>query len=71
MFLCVHADEWLDVENSLHEQGVHTGDTLLLRKKFFILNDDVAEAQEGNGLLSQLIYCQVWRTTSVVVLLLF
>jgi hypothetical protein len=32
---------------------------LLLRKKFFILNDDVQEAMEGNDVLMELIYQQV------------
>ncbi len=59
--LCVYVpDEWLDLSNSLHGQGIHAGDTLLLRKKFFILNDDVIEAvEEGNAVLSDLIYHQV------------
>ena len=67
MCACACADEWLDVENSLHEQGVHTGDVLYLRKKFFILNDDVVEAQEGNYVLSQLIYCQVTRMITIMI----
>ena len=57
--MCVCADEWLDVGCSLHGQGIQHGDTLLLRKKFFILNDDVSEAVEGNDVLLDLIYQQV------------
>lgn len=52
-------DEWLDRLSSLHGQGVQHGDTLLLRKKFFILNDDIQEALEGNDVLMELIYQQV------------
>ena len=50
---------WLDNASSLDGQGVNEGDTLLLRKKFFILNDDVVEAIEGNHELKELIYQQV------------
>ncbi len=58
-FLCCCPDEWLDLLSSLHGQGVQHGDTLYLRKKFFILNDDIHEALEGNQLLMDLIYQQV------------
>lgn len=51
--------QWLDNASSLDGQGVNEGDTLLLRKKFFILNDDVTEAIEGNVELKELIYQQV------------
>lgn len=45
--------------NSLHGQGVQQGDMLLLRKKFFILNDDISEALSGNEVLVELLYQQV------------
>ena len=51
--------QWLDDASSLDGQGVNEGDTLLLRKKFFILNDDITEAIEGNSELKELIYQQV------------
>lgn len=53
--------QWLDNASSLDGQGVNEGDTLLLRKKFFILNDDVVEAIEGNNELKELIYQQVYK----------
>ena len=49
---------WLDPVTSLSSQGVADGDTLLLRKKFFILNDDVNEALERNSMLKELLYQQ-------------
>ena len=52
-------DEWLALTSSLNGQGVNDGDTLLLRKKFFILNDDVHEAMKENEELKELIYQQV------------
>lgn len=51
--------QWLDNASSLDGNGVNEGDKLLLRKKFFILNDDVAEAIKGNEELKELIYQQV------------
>ena len=51
--------QWLDNASSLDGQGVDEGDRLLLRKKFFILNDDIEEAIEGNEELKELIYQQV------------
>jgi len=50
---------WLDLSSSLNGQAVKDGDTLLLRKKFFILNDDIHEAMEGNQDLLELIYHQI------------
>lgn len=59
--LCfVFAVQWLDNASSLDANGINEGDTLLLRKKFFILNDDITEAIEGNNEeLKELIYQQV------------
>ena len=51
--------QWLDKTSSLNGQGVTNGDQLLLRKKFFILNDDIQEAIDGNEVLLDLIYQQV------------
>ncbi len=58
IFLCP-SDEWLSLTSSLNGQDVQDGDTLLLRKKFFILNDDIHEAVKGNDDLRELIYQQV------------
>lgn len=52
-------DEWLDRLSSLNGQGIQQGDTLFLRKKFFILNEDIQEALDGNEVLMDLIYQQV------------
>ena len=52
-------DEWLDLGSSLNGQGIQQGDTLLLRKKFFILNDDIQEALDGNEILMDMMYQQV------------
>ncbi|XP_019849675.1 PREDICTED: uncharacterized protein LOC109580678 isoform X2 [Amphimedon queenslandica] len=49
---------WLDVTRSLNSQGVEDGDMVLLRKKFFIFNEDVREA-EKNDLLRRMIYNQL------------
>lgn len=51
--------DWLLLSSSLSGQGVKDGDTLLLRKKFFIMNDDVIEAIDGNEALLELIYSQI------------
>ena len=65
IYVCyVHADEWLDLGSSLNGQGIQQGDTVLLRKKFFILNDDIQEALEGNQILMDLLYQQVWSKKS-------
>ncbi len=57
------SDEWLSLNSSLNGQDVHDGDTLLLRKKFFILNNDIQEAVQGNDDLRDLIYHQVGVVT--------
>lgn len=54
--------EWLDRLSSLNGQGVQQGDTLLLRKKFFILNEDIQEALDGNEVLMELLYQQTLDT---------
>ena len=54
-----HAVQWLDNASSLDGNGVNEGDLLLLRKKYFILNDDIAEAVQGNKELKELLYHQV------------
>ena len=59
--------QWLDNASSLDGNGVNEGDTLLLRKKFFILNDDITEAIAGNEELKELIYQQVDSDTKHVV----
>ena len=51
--------QWLDNASSLDGNGVNEGDLLLLRKKFFILNDDITEAVQGNKELKELLYHQV------------
>ncbi|XP_064397866.1 uncharacterized protein LOC135344565 [Halichondria panicea] len=51
--------EWLSLTSSLNGQDVQDGDKLLLRKKFFILNDDIHEAVKGNDDLRELIYQQI------------
>ena len=61
------AVQWLDNDSSLDGNGVNEGDTLLLRKKFFILNDDVSEAVEGNKELEELIYQQVMPFCTVYI----
>ena len=63
--ICIITVNWLDNASSLDGQGVNEGDTLLLRKKFFILNDDVVEAIEGNHELKELIYQQVHKPTKL------
>eukprot|EP00731_Ephydatia_muelleri_P013709 Em0007g1019a len=52
---------WLDPVSSLSSQGVADGDTLLLRKKFFILNEDINEALERNSVLKELLYQQAYH----------
>ena len=54
------SDEWLDFESSLNGQGVKEGDMLLLRKKFFIINDDIKEAIDGNEVMMEMLYRQVY-----------
>ena len=49
---------WLDPTKSLNSQGIKSGDTLLLRKKFFVFNEDITEA-EKNPLLKELLYYQL------------
>lgn len=61
------AVQWLDNDSSLDGNGVNEGDTLLLRKKFFILNDDVSEAVEGSKELEELIYHQVMPFCNVYI----
>ena len=63
--ICIIIVNWLDNASSLDGQGVNEGDTLLLRKKFFILNDDVVKAIEGNHELKELIYQQVHKPTKL------
>ncbi len=61
------SDEWLSLTSSLNGQDVQDGDKLLLRKKFFILNDDIHEAVKGNDDLRELIYQQVTMVTIAMV----
>ena len=58
----LYAVQWLEDSSSLGDQGVNDGDTLLLRKKYFVQNDDVKEAIGGNSLLLELIYQQVFHS---------
>ena len=67
MYVPLHTVQWLDNASSLDGNGVNEGDTLLLRKKFFILNDDITEAIAGNEELKELIYQQVHSATKHVV----
>lgn len=74
MFDALCTVNWLDVTRSLNSQGIEDGDMVWLRyrvshssclllcsrcrKKFFIFNEDVREA-EKNDLLRKMIYSQV------------
>ena len=64
------SDEWLSLTSSLNGQDVQDGDTLLLRKKFFILNDDIHEAVKGNDDLRELIYQQVTMVTIIIAIVI-